>query len=70
MKVFVLQWYGHFHNLDDIRDWESDNGDDTYLYIFRGKEECQEIYVLLWASILPVGRKENEKYISSRTRGY
>ena len=44
MKVFVFQWYGPFHNLDDIRDWESDNGDDTYLYIFRGKKKNAKKY--------------------------
>lgn len=38
-KVFILQWYGPFHKLDDIRSWESDYGNDTYLYIFKGKKK-------------------------------
>ena len=39
MKVFILQWYGPFHDLDSIRKFESDHGNDTYLYIFRGKKK-------------------------------
>ena len=44
MKVFILQWYGPFHDLDSIRKFESDHGNDTYLYIFRGKKKNAKKY--------------------------
>lgn len=34
-----LNWYGPFNNLQQVKEWEEKNGDDTYLYLIRGKKK-------------------------------
>ncbi len=44
-----LNWFGPFSNLQDLKDWESKEGNDTYLYLIRGKKKnakkCRAFYV-------------------------
>lgn len=38
-NVYVLRWYGPFPNVDEVKRWEDEEGNDTFLYIFKGMKE-------------------------------
>lgn len=38
-RVYILNWYGPFQDLDQLKEWEDREGNDTYLYIFQGKKK-------------------------------
>ena len=47
MKTYScgLNWFGPFTNIQQVKEWEDSNGNDTYLYLIRGKKSTQKKYV-------------------------
>ena len=41
MKTYScgLNWFGPFTNIQQVKEWEDSNGNDTYLYLIRGKKK-------------------------------
>ena len=41
MKTYScgLNWFGPFTNIQQVNEWEERNGNDTYLYLIRGKKK-------------------------------
>lgn len=41
MKTYScgLNWFGPFTNIQQVKEWEESNGNDTYLYLIRGKKK-------------------------------
>ena len=41
MKTYScgLNWFGPFTNIQQVKEWEDSNGNDTYLYLNRGKKK-------------------------------
>lgn len=44
MKTYScgLNWFGPFTNIQQVKEWEDSNGNDTYLYLIRGKKSTQK----------------------------
>ena len=51
MKTYScgLNWFGPFTNIQQVKEWEDSNGNDTYLYLIRGKKKYAKKYVHLMA---------------------
>ena len=51
MKTYScgLNWFGPFTNIQQVKEWEDSNGNDTYLYLNRGKKKYAKKYVHLMA---------------------
>ena len=41
MKTYScgLNWFGPFTTPQQVKEWEESNGNDTYLYLIRGKKK-------------------------------
>ena len=45
MKTYScgLNWFGPFTNIQQVKEWEESNGNDTYLYLLRGNKKYVHI---------------------------
>ena len=42
--IFLIQWVGPFNSKEDLKDWEIDQRDRFYLYLFQGKRYKKKKY--------------------------
>ena len=69
MKTYScgLNWFGPFTNIQQVKEWEDSNGNDTNLYLIRGKKKVRKksTCILLRTSIQTIRRKANTQQAPS-----